>query len=161
MSPFYAVFYLVKTLHEPRREKTYLRGFRPGPTQTGLYNNRKWLENLTFLVKIVEGLFFLCSERKGLGNHPANLCLCFRIFKHTGFLITRLKLSPLRSIIKHTEYTCRYSTVVVNYETDVVFLFPRVKMGNIVKINNLYVKRSSRSVRASTQLYSVLSMISE
>ena len=30
--------------YEPRCEKTGLRGFRPGPTQTGLYNNRRWLE---------------------------------------------------------------------------------------------------------------------
>ena len=29
---------------EPRSEKTSLRGFRPGPTQTGLYNHRRWLE---------------------------------------------------------------------------------------------------------------------
>ena len=29
---------------EPRREKTGLRGFRPGPTQTGLYSLRKELE---------------------------------------------------------------------------------------------------------------------
>ena len=29
---------------EPRSEKTGLRGFRPGPTQTGLYNHRRWLE---------------------------------------------------------------------------------------------------------------------
>ena len=29
---------------EPRREKTGLRGFRPGPTQTGLYRLRKELE---------------------------------------------------------------------------------------------------------------------
>ena len=29
---------------EPRCEKTGLRGFRPGPTQTGLYNHRRWLE---------------------------------------------------------------------------------------------------------------------
>ena len=29
---------------EPRREKTGLRGFRPGPTQTGLYQLRKELE---------------------------------------------------------------------------------------------------------------------
>ena len=29
---------------EPRREKTGLRGFRPGPTQTGLYKLRKELE---------------------------------------------------------------------------------------------------------------------
>ena len=30
--------------NEPRREKTGLRGFRPGPTQTGLYTLRKELE---------------------------------------------------------------------------------------------------------------------
>ena len=29
---------------EPRHEKTGLRGFRPGPTQTGLYKLRKELE---------------------------------------------------------------------------------------------------------------------
>ena len=31
-------------LFEPRCEKTGLRGFRPGPTQTGLYIHRRWLE---------------------------------------------------------------------------------------------------------------------
>ena len=31
-------------LIEPRREKTGLRGFRPGPTQTGLYSLRSRLE---------------------------------------------------------------------------------------------------------------------
>ena len=31
-------------LFEPRCEKTGLRGFRPGPTLTGLYNHRRWLE---------------------------------------------------------------------------------------------------------------------
>ena len=29
---------------EPRYEKTGFRGFRPGPTQTGLYSHRRWLE---------------------------------------------------------------------------------------------------------------------
>ena len=29
---------------DPRCEKTGLRGSRPGPTQTGLYNHRRWLE---------------------------------------------------------------------------------------------------------------------
>ena len=29
---------------EPRREKTGLWGFRPGPTQTELYSHRRWLE---------------------------------------------------------------------------------------------------------------------
>ena len=30
--------------YEPRCEKTCLQGFRPGPTQTGLYSHRRWLE---------------------------------------------------------------------------------------------------------------------
>ena len=30
--------------YEPRSDKTGLRGFRPGPTQTGLYSHRRWLE---------------------------------------------------------------------------------------------------------------------
>ena len=34
----------VLSAFEPRREKTGLRGFRPGPTQTGLYKLRKELE---------------------------------------------------------------------------------------------------------------------
>ena len=29
---------------EPRCEKTGLRGFRPGLTQTRLYNHRRWLK---------------------------------------------------------------------------------------------------------------------
>ena len=29
---------------EPRSEKTGLRGFQPGPTQTGLCSHRIWLE---------------------------------------------------------------------------------------------------------------------
>ena len=33
---------------EPRREKTGLWGFRPGPTQTGLYKLRKELEAWNF-----------------------------------------------------------------------------------------------------------------
>ena len=33
-------------INEPRREKTGLRGFRPGPTQTGLYTLRKELKEL-------------------------------------------------------------------------------------------------------------------
>ena len=31
-------------LYEPRCEKTGLRGFQPGPTETGLYNQRRWLD---------------------------------------------------------------------------------------------------------------------
>ena len=38
-------FFLVTSYkNEPRCEKAGLRGFRPGPTQTGLYSHRRWLE---------------------------------------------------------------------------------------------------------------------
>ena len=36
--------YLSSFKNEPRSEKTGLRGFRPRPTQTGLYNHTGWLE---------------------------------------------------------------------------------------------------------------------
>ena len=32
-------------LNEPHCEKTGLQGFQPGPTQTGLYSHRIWLED--------------------------------------------------------------------------------------------------------------------
>ena len=39
---------LLITIIEPRRKKTGLRGFRPGPTQTSLCNYRGWLEARNF-----------------------------------------------------------------------------------------------------------------
>ena len=39
---FFTVF--LPMIHEPRCEKTGLRDFRPGPTQTRLYNHTRWLE---------------------------------------------------------------------------------------------------------------------
>ena len=49
-----AAFYRPKNVlcqpvaNEPRRQKTGLRGFRPGPTQTGLCSHRRWLETRNF-----------------------------------------------------------------------------------------------------------------
>ena len=43
---------LIEELHiEPRCEKTGLRGFRPGPTQTRLYSYRRLLEALNFIFR--------------------------------------------------------------------------------------------------------------
>ena len=42
------IFVWLQNIIEPRREKTGLRGFRPGPTQTGLYKLRKELEACNF-----------------------------------------------------------------------------------------------------------------
>ena len=35
-------------LIEPRHDKTCLRGYRPGPTQSGLYTHRRWRGSLKF-----------------------------------------------------------------------------------------------------------------
>ena len=42
-------FLFMWTTNEPRCEKTGLRGFRPGPTQTGLHNHTRWLEAWNFV----------------------------------------------------------------------------------------------------------------
>ena len=36
------------TITEPYCEKTCLRGFPPGPTQTSMYSHRRWQEALNF-----------------------------------------------------------------------------------------------------------------
>ena len=66
---------------EPRREKTGLRGFGPGPTQTGQYSHRNRLEaryfgyinlrNCTNRVVKTKDTDLLCSYC------TADLCLCF------------------------------------------------------------------------------------
>ena len=40
--------WLGTSIFESRYEKTGLQGFRPGPTQTGLYSHRRWLEACNF-----------------------------------------------------------------------------------------------------------------
>ena len=51
---------------------------------------------LKFRIKVVDGLYFPYSENKDadqlLGHYKADLCLCFRISKNAGFLMTRLIL---------------------------------------------------------------------
>ena len=48
------------------REKTNNLGFRPGPTQTGLYSHRSRLETLNFGFKKKKELYYPCSENKGV-----------------------------------------------------------------------------------------------
>ena len=73
---------------EPGCEKTGLRGFRPGPTQTGLYNNRRWLEALKIGLRKL-GDCNIYSENKGADQLrsycAANLLFCFRICKKPVF----------------------------------------------------------------------------
>ena len=45
--------------------KPGFRGFRPGLTQTRLHSHKRWLD-LDFLIKEVEGFYYLCSKKKKL-----------------------------------------------------------------------------------------------
>ena len=44
-------FALVCKTVEPRCDKNGLRGFRPGPTQTGLHSHRRWLDAGNFVFR--------------------------------------------------------------------------------------------------------------
>ena len=72
---------------EPRREKTGLQGFRPGPTQTGLRNMARGLK---FWIYEVEGFYYLYS-----GNRKADQRLCFRYTDSTIPRLPKYKISTL------------------------------------------------------------------
>ena len=74
--------------YEPRRQKTGLRGFRPGPTQTGLRNYWTWLETWNFRFRKQSGCTVRVAKTKALisfGYPEADLRLCFRICKNPVF----------------------------------------------------------------------------
>ena len=50
-SVYTAVCFSTGNTYESRSEKTGLPGFRPGPTQTGLYNHTRWLQAGNFGVR--------------------------------------------------------------------------------------------------------------
>ena len=56
----------VGLLSEPRREKPGLRDFRPGPTQTGLYSHRKWLEAGNFGFRKLRNCTIRVAKTKAL-----------------------------------------------------------------------------------------------
>ena len=77
--------------YEPRHEKTCLRGFRPGPTQTGLCSLRRQLEAGNFGFRKKRDCTFGVAKTKALisftvcGYRKADLRLCFRICKRLVF----------------------------------------------------------------------------
>ena len=53
-------------IYEPRCEKTGLRGFRPGPTQTRLYSHRRWLEARNFGFRLKRDCTIRIAKTKAL-----------------------------------------------------------------------------------------------
>ena len=74
---------------ERRCEKASLRGFRPGPTQTRLYNHTRWLDARNFVPRKKRDCIIRVAKTKNAnqlrGDREADLRLCFRICKKPVF----------------------------------------------------------------------------
>ena len=73
---------------EPRREKPGLRGFRPGPTQIGLYSNRRWTEARNFVLRKKRDCTGYVAK-KGADQLRGSASLLSHL-QRAGFLMTRL-----------------------------------------------------------------------
>ena len=100
---------------EPRCEKSGLRGFRPGPTQTGLYSYRKWLESCNFVFRKKRDCTIRVAKTKALISFAVTAKLiCGFVFAyaksrfshneaHFKLISTHQRVS--KSIIKPTSLT--------------------------------------------------------
>ena len=70
-------------LFEPRSEKTGLRGFQPGPTQTGLYSHRRWLEAGNFVYrKKRDGTIYVAKTKALLSCAVSTQLICVFVFAY-------------------------------------------------------------------------------
>ena len=68
---------------EPRCEKTGLRGVRPGPTQTGLYSYRRWLEARNFVFRKWRDCTISVAKTKSLISFAVTVKLiCVFVFAY-------------------------------------------------------------------------------
>ena len=96
--------YLIKpvqriTIYEVCRDKTCLRSFGPGPTQTRLHRHRRMANGLKFRIKEEEALYYLAIENKVADQLRSNqlrsycaadLRLCFPIFKNQVYDVAHI-----------------------------------------------------------------------
>ena len=67
----------VYSSYEPRCEKTCLRGFRLGPTQTGLYSHRRWLEVWHFVYRKKRDFTTCVAKTKALISFAVTVKLIY------------------------------------------------------------------------------------
>ena len=73
----------MRHIFEPRCEKTGLRGFRPGLTQTGHYNHTRWLEARNFGYRKKRDCTIRVVKTKALISFPVTAKLiCVFVFAH-------------------------------------------------------------------------------
>ena len=93
---------MLHSKNEPRCEKTGLRGIRPGPTQTGLYSYRRWLEASNFGFRKKRDCTIRVAKTKALISFAVTAKqMAASLFSHmrkADFLVTRLiwKMSILQ-----------------------------------------------------------------
>ena len=78
--------------YEPRCEKTSLLGFRPGPTQTRMYSDRRWLDAENFV-----------SRKKRECSIPVAKTMALISFAVTAKLICVFILAYAKSRYSHNE----------------------------------------------------------
>ena len=102
--------------YEPRRQKTGLRGFQPGPTQTRLYSHRRWLETWNFGFRKQRDCTVQVAKTKALISFAVTAKLiCVFVFAYAkirfshvaahikpAWIYTRLKICAVRwnSLVK-------------------------------------------------------------
>ena len=65
----------VQCLFEPRREKNDLRGLRPDPTQTRLYNHTRWLVASNFVFRKKRDCTIYVAKTKALISTAKLICV--------------------------------------------------------------------------------------
>ena len=83
--------------YEPGCEKTGLRSFRPGTTQTGLYSNRKWLEARNFEYRKYRDCIMDKAKTKALISFAITAKLiCVFVFAYANIRFSHNKAHMLK-----------------------------------------------------------------
>ena len=87
-------------INEPRRQKTGLQGFRPGPTQTGLYSHRKWLETWNFGFRKQRDCTIQVAKTKALISFAVTAKLiCVFVFAFAKFRFSHVAAQVYSEVI--------------------------------------------------------------
>ena len=94
--------FIYEALIEPGRQKTGLRGFRPGPTQTGLYSHRRWLETWNFGFRKQRDCTIQVAKTKALISFAVTAKLiCVFVFAYA-----KIRFSPVAAQLRAYYGTC-------------------------------------------------------
>ena len=91
------------TFSQPRHDKTCLRGFRPGSTQTGLYSHRRWLVALNFGFRKQRDRTICVTKTKALIS-----CTLVFAYAKSIFLTTRLIFYSCSNSLRYSHNTVSF-----------------------------------------------------